>query len=700
MEHRIGKIPGIRYAAITYATQRLDIEADDPDSLLPQIQAACDSVDEGVVISVWKSGRTHPHADSHAEHTDESSAPRVSSFLHEHRVEVRQILCSAVLLAAAVVLSLLRLKIPSVVLYLAAYLFAGLPVLITAFKNIRKGQVFDENFLMMIASIGALVIGEYPEAVGVMLFYRVGELFEEAAVERSRSHIMDAVDMRPEVVRKVHEDHVHTIPAGEAVIGDVLQIRPGDRIPLDGTVTQGESLLDTSPITGEPVPMAVRPGSAVLSGCVNQQGLLQIRVEKPLEESMVTRILDSVENAAASKPKMERFISRFARIYTPIVVLVAVAAAVLPSLITGNWMYWLKTACTFLVISCPCALVLSVPLAFFAGIGAGSRKGILFKGGLSLEAVEKTKILVMDKTGTLTEGNFVLQEVLPVSKDADESVRNRLLQLCAGAEAHSTHPIAQSILQAADERKLSVPEALRTQEIAGKGILAEFPEGTVLCGSRKLMDDCGIVIPVIDGRSFGTEVYTALDGKLLGLLIISDTLKKDAPGAVSTVSSQGIRTAMLTGDTEESAEAVAKAAGLDHVHARLLPQDKLAHLQKLRAQYGPVMYVGDGINDAPVLAGADAGCAMGSGADAAIEAADVVFMTSRMDAVPEAISIARRSGRIARGNVIFALAVKLLIMILGLAGHANMWMAVFADTGVLVLCILNSLRILYSRKYR
>ena len=458
-------------------------------------------------------------------------------------------------------------------------------------------------------------------------------------------------------------------------------------------VIEGESLVDTSPVTGEPVPVKRKFGDEIVSGCVNTSGMLKIRVEKVLAESMVTRILDSVENAAASKPTIDRFITRFARVYTPFVVAAAVAVAVIPSLLTGDWQKWVYTALTFLVISCPCALVLSVPLAFFSGIGAGSKYGILFKGGVAMEALKHVKAVIMDKTGTVTKGNFVLQS-LQAAQGYSEA---ELLQYTACAELVSTHPIAQSIVQAAKERGLTLVRPDSFEEIAGEGLVAHFGTKRVLCGNTKLMQHFGIKCEAYEAAASGSEVLVAEGSTFIGQLVISDTLKEDAQAAIATLKKQGLVTAMLTGDAQKEAQTVASAAGIDEVRAQLLPQDKLNELNKIRNKYGAVMFVGDGINDAPVLAGADVGAAMGSGADAAIEAADVVFMNSEMKAIPQAIAIARATGSIAWQNVVFALGVKVLIMVAGLMGYASMWAAVFADTGVSVLCVLNSMRILYKK---
>ena len=682
MEKKIRELPGVHYASITYATKQLRLSSDNPEALLPQIQNICSSIEPEVVVK-----------DRERRQAPVSSSDTALSRLSGHGKEIALVAGGALLFIAGEILEHFALSVPSLCVLVAAYIILGGKVVLTALRNIGKGQIFDENFLMSVATLGAFAIREYPEAVGVMLFYRIGELFEEIAVEKSRTQIMEAVDLRPEVVNLSSGSEVQVIPAEEARVGDLLLVRPGDRIPLDGVVVEGESRIDTSPVTGEPVPVRAAAGDPVISGCVNTSGLLKIRVEKVLEESMVTRILDSVENAAASKPKIDRFITRFSRIYTPVVVFLALGTAILPSLATGNWNYWVYTALSFLVMSCPCALVLSVPLAFFSGIGAGSKKGILFKGGVSLEAMADIKAVVMDKTGTITEGNFILQKSVPCSSITED----QLLTLCAACELSSTHPIGASILGAAKERGLAIPHPEAVEEIAGCGIRAKLDEGEVLCGNRKLMEKYNVSLENYQNAGFGTEVLAAKDGVFLGYLLISDTVKSGTKAAIASLKRLGITTAMLTGDAKDSAQAVGRETGIDEVHAKLLPQDKLKKLGEIRSQHGRVMFVGDGINDAPVLAGADVGAAMGSGADAAIEAADAVFMTSDMAAIPQSLDIARRTKRIAWQNVVFALAVKVLVMLLGLMGYASMWLAVFADTGVAILCILNSIRILYRK---
>ena len=722
IEQKFNDHASVQEAVITFSTKQLRLTAEDPDALIPELTELARTVEGEVEIYPKEETHAHHHdcghhhgeehdcecghhdhgcscghhhghdhgchCGHHHERECDCGHHQAHDHNHHHGEEKQEI---AVLLLGAVML-LIGLKYNETAGWFAllacviGYWLLGREVLQTAFRNLIKGHVFDENFLMSIATLGAFLIGEYPEAVGVMLFYRVGEYFEHRAVERSRKQIMEAVDLRPEVVRLVNGEEITEIPAEDAKVGDLLLVRPGDRIPLDGIVVHGESRIDTAPITGEPVPVRVVEGDSVISGCVNTVGQLIIRAEKPLAESMVTRILNSVENAAASKPRFERFITRFARIYTPIVVAAAALTAIVPSLITGQWNYWVYTALSFLVMSCPCALVLSVPLAFFAGIGAGSRKGILFKGGQSMEALSKIKTVVMDKTGTVTKGEFKVQTVvggLPV------------LQICASCEQRSTHPIAASIVTAAGEKGMELINPEKMLELPGKGIHAVLQGNDVLCGSAVLLRERGIVF--VDPQENGTKVHVAMNGMYRGYLVVGDTVKAGAERAVRQLRMKGIETVMLTGDGEDAARAVAGLVGIREVHAGLLPQQKLEHLRTIRKETGAVMFVGDGINDAPVLAGADVGAAMGSGADAAIEAADVVFMTSDVEAVPQALQIAAETNKVAWQNVVFALAVKLIVMVLGLSGHASMWLAVFADSGVAMLCVLNSIRMLYQK---
>lgn len=722
IEAKLNAQPEIEAAVLTFTTGQLRITAADPDALLPKITEVARSVEAEAEILPWDRDNAgpahhahhhegdcccgeahehhhegcccdetheHPHEgccdEKHPHHEDAGEA-------HDHDSEKGEglgILAGAGLFLAGLAAGWLGYPVVGNVLHVAAYAVLGYEVLLTAVKNLFHGSVFDENFLMSVATLGAFGIGEFPEAVGVMLFYRIGEFFEHRAVERSRSQIMAAVDLRPEVVSRYCGQEVEVIPAEDARVGDLLLVRPGDRIPLDGTVVSGESRIDTAPLTGEPVPVSARPGDAVLSGCVNVSGQLTVRVEKLLAESMVTRILDSVENAAASKPKIDRFITRFSRIYTPVVVLLAVGTAVIPSLITKDWNYWVYTALSFLVMSCPCALVLSVPLAFFSGIGVGSRKGILFKGGASMEAMNAVKAVAMDKTGTVTRGEFSVQK---------STLDAGTLALCASCEQSSTHPIAVSILAEARRQGLTLRQPETLEELAGRGLRGVVDGREVLCGNEKLMQAFHVDLSGFQAENAGTCVLVAVDGALAGSLLIADAAKPDAARAISRLKEMGVATAMLTGDGEENAKAMATALGIDEVHARLLPGEKLERLQDIRKRRGAVMFVGDGINDAPVLAGADVGAAMGSGADAAIEAADVVYMTSAAEAIPESLRIARRTQRTAWQNVVFALVIKLIVMVLGLCGFASMWMAVFADSGVAMLCVLHSVWMLYREK--
>lgn len=680
MERQICALPEVEMAVITYATKQLKVAANHQDDLLPKLQEICSAIESEVIVVPREKEKVLQNE-------------KKGTFA-EHRKEILLIAIGAVLFAAGIICDNLGMRsLYSALGFVVAYVLLGWEIVWSALKNLTKGHVFDENFLMSVATLAAFAIGDFAEAVGVMLFYRVGEVFEDVAVARSRSQIMEAVDMRPEVVNRLDADKIYEIPARLAEVGDLLLIRPGDRIPLDGTVVEGMSRIDTSPVTGEPVPVSVFPGSALVSGCVNEQGVLKMRVEKILSESMVSKILDSVENAAASKPKLDRFITRFARVYTPIVVLAAVLTAIIPSLLTGDWNHWIYTAITFLVISCPCALVLSVPLAFFSGIGAGSKRGILFKGGISIEALKNVKAVVMDKTGTITKGRFQVQEVVSTGGVGTDE----LLEKAAGCEMSSTHPIGTSIVEAAKEKGIFFVQPEAVEEFSGKGIRAVIDGEEVLCGNRALMKKYQVDTTSIENEGYGTEVLLAVNGKLEGYIVISDTLKEEAARSIELLKKENLTAAILTGDAKDSAKAVADKVGIKEVYAQLLPQEKLDHLQMMRQKYGAVMFVGDGINDAPVLAGADVGAAMGSGADAAIEAADVVFMTSSLEAIPESIRIARTTGKIAMQNVVFALAIKAAVMLLGFLGVANMWMAVFADTGVAMLCVLNSIRVLYKK---
>ncbi len=579
-------------------------------------------------------------------------------------------------------------------LFLALYLWVARKVLWKAARNISKGHVFDENFLMVIASIGALVIGEYTEAVAVMLFYQVGEWFEDYAVNRSRASIAELMDICPEYANLKRGDEIDVVDPDDVCIGDIILVKAGERIPLDGIVRKGESQVDTSALTGESVPRFVSEGSEIISGCVNGAGLLEIEVTREFEDSTVVKILELVENASSKKANVENFITRFARFYTPIVVLAAVLLAVLSPLLGDiAWMDSLKRACIFLVISCPCALVISVPMGFFGGIGAASSKGILVKGSNYLEALAGLDTIVFDKTGTLTKGEFVVAETEPVEEGI--AAKDELLQLAASIERYSNHPIAASLMAAWENKELLNVE--NVEEISGSGVKGFYDGKELLAGNHRLMESFGIEVPVV--KSVGTVVYVAFDRKYKGSILIRDEIKADAKDAITKLRKLGLRQiVMLTGDKKNVGDAVGKELGIDKVYSELLPQDKVRIAEDLLDKMPSgkkLAFVGDGINDAPVLARCDIGIAMGSmGSDAAIEAADIVLMDDKPYKIATVMQIAAKTRRIVTQNIIFALGVKLLVMILGALGFANMWAAVFADVGVSALAILNSMRAL------
>lgn len=689
IEDRIRKMDVVETANFTIATHQLKLTGswEDREALKRDIQDICDSIEEGVTVADYERKSKAVMDDHGHDHDHGSDAVTIA-------VIVAGLLFMAYEGLTTVVPSIGLPESIETPIYYIAYILLAFPVLRIAGRNILKGQVFDENFLMSIATLGAIAIDALPEAVGVILFYRIGEFFEEKATDRSRTEIMNAVDMRPQEVRVVD-----TCCGGEIVVmapekvevGSTIEVRPGDLIPLDGTVLEGETRVNTAPVTGEPVPVRAVPGTQLMSGCINESGRITMRVDKVLEESMVTKILDAVENAASSKPKIDRFITRFARVYTPIVVALALAVAIIPSLITGEWHKWIYTALTFLVISCPCALVLSVPLAFFSGIGNASKHGILLKGGRVIEALANVKAVALDKTGTITSGEFKVHSVETVGSHVSSS---QLLSMAAAIEAVSTHPIATSIVSEAKDQGLTVEPSDFVQELAGEGMVGMTDGQQVLIGNRRLMERYNVQGYPTEAAEYGTEVLVAEGNTYLGRIIIADEARPDSAEAIANLNGQDIKTVMLTGDAEASANYIAKETGVSAVRAQLLPQDKLSVVQDIRSEYGPTMFVGDGINDAPVLAGADVGGAMGSGADAAIEAADVVFMRPSLTAIAHILDLSKATLRVAWQNVVFAIAVKILIMALGLMGYASMWWAVFGDTGVSILCILNSVRIL------
>ena len=582
------------------------------------------------------------------------------------------------------------------VLYLIPYGIIGWDVLWRAIRNIKNGQVFDENFLMSVATVGAFGCGEYPEAVAVMLFYQVGELFQSVAVDRSRKSISALMDIRPDYANMERNGELVQVDPEEVSVGDVIVVKAGERVPLDGTVLEGTSSLDTAALTGESLPRDVQAGDEVVSGCVNLTGVLHVKVNKPFGESTVAKILDLVENSSSKKAKAENFITKFARYYTPAVVFAALALAALPPLLgMGPWLMWVQRALNFLVVSCPCALVISIPLSFFGGIGGASKQGILVKGGNYLEALAQAGIVVFDKTGTLTKGTFEVTAVHPQQVSEGE-----LLELAALAERFSDHPISRSI-QAACQSAPDPNRVTDAKEIAGHGVRAVVDGKTVLAGNQKLMDQ--FHIPFEDAcHHVGTIIHVAVDGVYMGHIVISDQVKEGAKETLRDLKAAGMRkTVMLTGDSQAVGQAVARQLGLDEVHAELLPGDKVDQVERLLQSKGPkeqLVFVGDGINDAPVLSRADIGVAMGAmGSDAAIEAADIVLMDDDLKKLPVAVRIARKTLRIVRENIVFALAVKFLVLILSAVGVANMWWAVFADVGVSIIAILNSMRMLNAK---
>lgn len=570
--------------------------------------------------------------------------------------------------------------------FLAAYFTVGWDILWRALRNIAHGQVFDENFLMTIASVGAMVIGEYSEGVAVMIFYQVGELFQSVAVGKSRKNIADMIDINPEFANVERGGVISEVEPDEVETGEIIVVKPGEKIPLDGEVIFGASGLNTSALTGESAPREVTAGDEVISGCININGLLKIRVSRPYSDSTVAKILELVENSSESKAKTENFITRFARIYTPIVVIGALLLAVIPPLFVGGWGEWIYRALTFLVVSCPCALVISVPLSYFGGIGGASRRGIMIKGANYLEALYSAKTFVFDKTGTLTEGSFEVSETVPSGIS-----ENELLTYCAAAERFSNHPIARSIVEAAGE---NIPDAENAEEIAGYGVTAEVSGRKISAGNIRLMEKIGA--GHIEPDSIGTVVHTAIDGKYAGYIVISDKIKKGAADTVSALKKAGAKTVMLTGDRKATAEAVSKEIGIDECIAELLPDGKVSKVEELYAAKpakSTLVYVGDGMNDAPSLARADVGIAMGGlGSDAAIEAADIVLMNDNVNHIRTTVNIARKTHRIVMENIIFALGVKVLVLALTAFGFGNMWAAVFADVGVSVIAIINAMR--------
>ncbi len=663
LERALAALPGVEAANVNFVNKTVSITAGSQDFA---------AVEQAVLA---ETARVEPEAQLVEEAHE-----------HEHHHGEKPVLLYRV--AAAVALLVLGLIISGpvgVALFVAAYLVAGYDILLAALRNIRRGEIFDENFLMSVASLGAMLMGEYAEGIAVLALYQVGEWFQHRAVDRSRASISALMDIRPDYANRLVNGQVAQVSPEEVQVDELILVRPGEKVPLDGVVVEGVSSLNTVALTGEALPRDVQSGSSVLSGSVNLSGMLTVRVTSPYGESTVAKILRLVESSGESKAQTEKFITRFARLYTPLVCLAAVLVAVVPSLFDGQWLEWLRRALTFLVISCPCALVISVPLTFFSGIGGASRKGILIKGANYLETLAKLDTVVFDKTGTLTRGDFTVTKVV-----ASAGTEAQLLELAALAESSSTHPIARSILTAwggdIDRSRIG-----QVEENAGHGLMAVVDGRRIHAGNAKLMASIGVEPAAV--QEHGTIVHVAAEGVYQGYLVIADEVKPTAAQAMADLKAANVRRlVMLTGDRQAVAQDIARQLQLTDVHAELLPGDKVTHLERLLGE-GKVAFVGDGINDAPVLRRADVGIAMGGvGSDAAIEAADVVLMDDDPAKLPLAIRAARRTMGIARQNIIFALGVKLLVMLLGVLGVANMWIAVFADVGVAMIAIFNAMR--------
>ena len=609
--------------------------------------------------------------------------------------EIALLISGILVYAAAIAIErFTHLNILSIVLFIAAYLILGYRVLIATFKNISKGNIFNENFLMTVATVGAFILGEYSEAVGVVLFFKIGGIFEDFAVNKSRRAITAAADLKVDEVDLLCDGEFIRTRSENIKVGDVIRVKAGERIAVDGIVESGETRLDTSAVNGEPVPVTARKGEKVMSGYINTSEVITVRATASAGDSMISKIADAVENAASSKPKIDRFITRFAKVYTPVVLIIALLTATIPSIFTGEWSKWIYTALTFLVISCPCALVLSVPLAYFSGIGAASKHGILFKGGNALEALGKVKTVAFDKTGTITNGSFSVTNVKAYGDYSNEQI----LSLCGTCEASSTHPVAVSIVKYCNENKISLTESERVKEYSGRGVSAEIQGKQILCGNLRLMEENGVEIPNTEEKIMGSVVYISVDNEICGRITVSDSLKEKSSEAIRRLNELGIKTAILTGDKNENAQIVAEQLKIDYTKGELTPEEKLNEIGIIREKYGAVMFVGDGINDGPVLAGADVGAAMQNGSDLALEAADAVFMNSELDSVVLSKKIADKTMRISWENIIFALAIKAAVLIFGLLGHPSMWFAVFADSGTAMLLILNSIRALRTKK--
>lgn len=680
IETEINKIEEIESAVLVFATKKLHVKGNISSDTEKHMQNICDNIENGVIIQ----------------------SDNNSSEVHRHSNSIKNklvpLIIGIVFYAAAIITSnVIDIRILSASLYGVSYLLLGYDIILGTFKGIKSHNLFDENFLMAVATIGAFILGDYSEAVGVVLFFKIGSVFEDYAVDKSRKAISAAAELKVNTADILVNGEYITSDSEMVKIGDTIRIKAGERIPVDGVITSGYTRLDMSAINGEPVPVSANIGDTVVSGSINTANVITIRSTALAKDSMMSKIAEAIENAASSKPEIDKFITKFAKIYTPAILSIAALTALIPSIVTGNVHYWVYAALTFLVISCPCALVLSIPLSFFSGIGAASKLGILFKGGNSLEALSKVKAVVMDKTGTITTGTFDVTEI----ETYNNFEKTELLRYAAMCEQNSTHPVAVSIMKYCMKNNIEKPSMTdAVKEIPGKGIAAEFENKSILCGNVMLMNENNIEFGNNSATlGSGSIVYVAVNNVLAGKITVSDTIKETSVKAIDSFRAMALKTAMLTGDRTQNAGEIAEKVHIDEFSAQLLPEEKLQELAKIRKKYGSVLFIGDGINDGPVLAGADVGAAMNSGADLALEAADVVLMNSKLSSAVQAKKIADKTAIIVRENIIFALVIKAAVLLLGLLGVANMWFAVFADSGTAMLLILNSMRILSVKKY-
>ena len=683
IENRIRSLDGVKDVSIDFINEKMELNTDKKeDEIVKLVQNATNLVEDNVKVSSMN-----------AQHHNED---------HHHNIDNVENIKKLLIIGGLIYLFAIILpvnKYVKIILFVISYFIVGKDVLVSAYKNIRAGEFFDENFLMGIATIGAFLVGEYAEAVAVMLFYQVGELFQEMAVNKSRKSISDLMNIKPDFANLKVENEIKKVLPEEVNVNDLILVKPGEKVPLDGIIIEGTSTGDTAALTGESLPREFGVGDEILSGTVNNNGLLTIKVTKVFSDSTVSKILDLVQNASSKKSKTEKFITKFARYYTPIIVGVALLVATVPPFVLGNGTFyeWFYRALIFLVVSCPCALVISIPLGFFGGIGAASKNGILIKGGNYLEALDKVDTVIMDKTGTITKGTF---KVVEINVKNDKISKEKLLEYVADVESFSNHPIAKSVVEEYEKngQKVIKESIKKYDEISGYGISAELDDTNILVGNNKLKEIKKIEYDFIE--SIGTTIYVAIDREYAGNIVIADQIKEDSADAVKALKNQGISSIiMLTGDNRNIANDIAEKVGINEVYSELLPNEKVDKVEEIFTKKenkdGKVLFVGDGINDAPVLARVDIGVAMGGvGSDAAIEAADVVIMTDELSKISDAIKIAKKTKKIVWQNIIFALSVKAIVLLLGILGLSTMWEAVFADVGVALIAVLNSTRVL------